>query len=140
MQKHGIPAILQGRDLISVAQTGSGKTGAFLIPTISQIVKHDLVSRMTPDYRRASPLMLIMTPTRELACQIFDECRKFAYRTGIRPCVVYGGVDARPQLDDLSRGCNILVATPGRLKDFIERGRISLEQVQFLVLDEADRM
>lgn len=81
-----------------------------------------------------------MAPTRELASQIYDEARKFSYRSEVRPCVVYGGADIGAQLRDLSRGCNLLVATPGRLVDMLERGRVGLEYIRFLVLDEADRM
>ncbi|CAI2173831.1 16065_t:CDS:10 [Funneliformis geosporum] len=89
---------------------------------------------------KAEPLVLIIAPTRELATQIFDECRRFTYRSMMRPCVVYGGADSLPQKNELAKGCDVLTATPGRLNDFVERGFISLRRVKYLILDEADRM
>lgn len=90
--------------------------------------------------RRVYPEALCLAPTRELASQIHDESRKFTYCTGIATVVVYGGAEVREQLRQIERGCDLLIATPGRLVDLIERGRLSMENVQFLVLDEADRM
>ncbi|KAK9857160.1 hypothetical protein WJX84_004728 [Apatococcus fuscideae] len=90
-----------------------------------------------PDYGTVG---LILSPTRELSSQIYEEARKFSYQTGIRPVVVYGGAPVVNQLRELERGCDILVATPGRLSDLIERARVSLSQIRFLALDEADRM
>ena len=90
--------------------------------------------------RAARPSVLVLAPTRELATQIFNEARKFVYRTGVRPVVVYGGQEPRLQLREIERGCDLLVGTPGRLVDFTERGRISLANIAFLVFDEADRM
>lgn len=116
----------------------SGKTAAFLIPIINRAMELGLHTKT--ERGRARPFCLILAPTRELACQIFDETRKFAYRTGIRPCVCYGGADPLCQARDLELGCHILVGTPGRVKDFIERGRVELDQLFSLVLDEADRM
>ncbi len=87
-----------------------------------------------------TPQALILSPTRELAIQIFNECKKFSYKSMLKSGILYGGVDTRYQLQNLSRGCNILVATPGRLMDVLERGQISLEKVKYFVLDEADRM
>lgn len=90
---------------------------------------------------RAEPLVLIIAPTRELATQIFDESRRFCYRSMLRPCVVYGGADLTSQRAELEKGCDLLVATPGRLLDFLERGRsLSLRRVKFAVIDEADQM
>lgn len=90
--------------------------------------------------RKAYPTSLILAPTRELVSQIYDEARKFAYRSWVKPCVVYGGADIGSQLRQIERGCDLLVATPGRLVDLIERGRISLANIKYLILDEADRM
>ncbi|CAG8618920.1 13160_t:CDS:10 [Acaulospora morrowiae] len=144
VQKYSIPIITSKHDLMACAQTGSGKTAAFLIPVLSQLFgrKNLAAPRPQPGVRKmkAEPLVLILAPSRELATQIFDECRKFTYRSMMRPCVVYGGADPAPQRDQLARGCDVLTATPGRLRDFLDRGLISLRRVKFLVLDEADRM
>eukprot|EP00747_Dinoflagellata_sp_TGD_P011137 gnl/TRDRNA2_/TRDRNA2_120481_c0_seq1.p1 gnl/TRDRNA2_/TRDRNA2_120481_c0~~gnl/TRDRNA2_/TRDRNA2_120481_c0_seq1.p1 ORF type:complete len:487 (-),score=100.63 gnl/TRDRNA2_/TRDRNA2_120481_c0_seq1:98-1507(-) len=139
VQKHAIPILIAGRDLMACAQTGSGKTAGFMFPIINNILSQE--ERGAPyGERMATPLALIITPTRELAGQIFDETRKFTYLTGLRPVVIYGGSGAGPQLRELERGCDILIATPGRLNDLIERERLSLEKVKYLTLDEADRM
>ena len=90
--------------------------------------------------RKAYPTALVLAPTRELVSQIHEEARKFAYRSWVRPAVVYGGADINQQLRQIERGCDLLSATPGRLIDLIERGRISLANIRYLVLDEADRM
>jgi ATP-dependent RNA helicase DDX3X len=143
VQKYSLPIVMSGRDLMGCAQTGSGKTAAFLFPMISVLCGHDYYGNNAAvelSRRKVFPLSLILAPTRELACQIFDEARKFSYRTGLRTCVVYGGEPIGSQLRDLERGCDVLVATPGRLVDILERGRISLSRVRYLVLDEADRM
>ncbi|RIA81220.1 putative DEAD/DEAH box RNA helicase [Glomus cerebriforme] len=145
VQKYSIPIITDGNDLMACAQTGSGKTAAFLIPTLSRLfgkARKLAAPRPQSGARRykAEPLVLIIAPTRELATQIFDECRRFTYRSMMRPCVVYGGADAVPQKSELSKGCDVLTATPGRLNDFLERGIVSLRRVKYLVLDEADRM
>ncbi|CAG8592402.1 19586_t:CDS:10, partial [Dentiscutata erythropus] len=121
------------------------QTAAFLIPILSKLfgkAKKLAAPRPPPGTRRykAEPLVLILAPTRELATQIFDECRRFTYRSMMRPCVVYGGAETAPQKNELAKGCDVLTATPGRLVDFLERGLISLRRVKFLVLDEADRM
>lgn len=91
-------------------------------------------------HRCTYPEALVLAPTRELAQQIFDEARRFTYCTGIAPVVIYGGAEVRDQLRQIESGCDLLVATPGRLVDLMERGRLSMENVRFLVLDEADRM
>lgn len=145
VQKYSIPIITEGHDLMACAQTGSGKTAAFLIPVLSKLfgkAKKLAAPRPPPGARRfkAEPLVLIIAPTRELATQIFDECRRFTYRSMMRPCVVYGGAESLPQKNELAKGCDVLTATPGRLNDFVERGFISLRRVKYLVLDEADRM
>ena len=121
------------RDLMACAQTGSGKTAAFLVPILNRIYETGPApgaANQRPGYGRRTkqyPLALVLAPTRELATQIFDEARKFSYRSRVRPCVVYGGASVAEQMRDLENGCHLLVATPGRLVDMLERGRISLE-------------
>ncbi|NXY62658.1 DDX3X helicase, partial [Callaeas wilsoni] len=186
VQKHAIPIIKEKRDLMACAQTGSGKTAAFLLPILSQIYADgpgDALRAMKASIqilspgkamtnengrygrRKQYPISLVLAPTRELAVQIYEEARKvyltvyyystaqvefflaltyfvlqFAYRSRVRPCVVYGGADIGQQIRDLERGCHLLVATPGRLVDMMERGKIGLDFCKYLVLDEADRM
>jgi ATP-dependent RNA helicase DDX3X len=146
VQKYSIPIVMNGRDLMACAQTGSGKTGGFLFPILSQAFKTGpsaapaQANGMGYRSRKAYPTSLILAPTRELVSQIHEEARKFAYRSWVRPCVVYGGADIGTQLRAMEKGCDLLVATPGRLVDLIERGRISLANIKYLVLDEADRM
>ena len=145
VQKYSIPIVMGGRDLMACAQTGSGKTGGFLFPILSQAFQNGPLAGSQAAgggfrQRKAFPTSLVLAPTRELVSQIYDEARKFAYRSWVRPCVVYGGADIGTQLRSLERGCDLLVATPGRLVDLIERGRISLANIKYLVLDEADRM
>jgi len=133
---------------MACAQTGSGKTAAFLLPILSRINEEGPVPQIPQEsnnsyYNRrssASPMAVILAPTRELALQIYDEAKKFSYRSHLRPVVVYGGADISSQLNELGRGCDLLVATPGRLQDMLERHRVVLERVRFVVLDEADRM
>ncbi|KAF9155596.1 DEAD-box ATP-dependent RNA helicase [Linnemannia schmuckeri] len=144
VQKYSIPIVGNDRDLMACAQTGSGKTGGFLFPILSELFKRGPAP--LPEHagagrtRKAYPSTLILAPTRELASQIWEESRKFSYRSWVRSCVVYGGADIGQQLRTIDRGCDMLTATPGRLVDLIERGRVSLANVQYLVLDEADRM
>ncbi|CAD6888439.1 unnamed protein product [Tilletia controversa] len=153
VQKYSIPIVALGRDLMGCAQTGSGKTGGFLFPILSALFTHG-PPPPSPEQaqggggggggfsrgRKAYPVCLILAPTRELVSQIHEEARKFTYRSWVRPAVVYGGADIGSQIRLIERGCDMLSATPGRLVDLIERGRISLSNVRFLVLDEADRM
>ncbi|CAI5670562.1 DEAD-box helicase 3 X-linked a isoform X11 [Oreochromis niloticus] len=151
VQKYAIPIIKSKRDLMACAQTGSGKTAAFLLPVLSQIytegpgdalqaAKNSGQENGRYGRRKQYPISLVLAPTRELALQIYDEARKFAYRSRVRPCVVYGGADIGQQIRDLERGCHLLVATPGRLVDMMERGKIGLDYCHYLVVDEADRM
>ncbi|OMH79882.1 ATP-dependent RNA helicase ded1 [Zancudomyces culisetae] len=145
VQKWSIPIGREGRDLMACAQTGSGKTGGFLFAILDQAFKRgpleDKGERSGPlGGRKATPTALILSPTRELTSQIFEEAKKFCYRSWMRPCVVYGGADIGYQTQQVLRGCDLLVATPGRLVDMLERGIISLNRIQYLVLDEADRM
>ncbi|KAI7864777.1 P-loop containing nucleoside triphosphate hydrolase protein [Spinellus fusiger] len=138
VQSHSISIVTAGRDLMACAQTGSGKTAAFLIPTCSSLFTKapQMVARPRGPHDsrhfKAKPLVLILAPTRELCSQIFDEAR--------RVNAVYGGAGTGGQLIELEKGCDVLVASPGRLKDFLQRGKIDLSQLQYLVLDEADRM
>lgn len=130
-----------GGDMMACAQTGSGKTAGFLFPLIAIMTKNGPLPE--PENRRSKGTYitaLVLAPTRELAVQIHEEAQKFCYCTGIRPVVVYGGANIQNQQRDLDIGADVLVATPGRLVDLIERGRVKLDIVQFLVLDEADRM
>jgi len=138
VQRYSIPIGLAGRDLMACAQTGSGKTAAFCFPIIHNILRSGV--QPTGRSRKTFPLALILSPTRELSSQIYEEARKFCYQTGIRAVVVYGGAPVVNQLRDMERGCDLLVATPGRLSDLIERARVSLQRVGYLALDEADRM
>lgn len=142
VQQYALPIILGGRDLMACAQTGSGKTAAFLFPTIGRILADmgDTPLSGGGYSPTAHPIALVLAPTRELASQIHDEARKFTYRSLIRPVVVYGGAEFGVQIRDLTSGCDILVATPGRLVDMMERGKVSLSKCRFLCLDEADRM
>ncbi|KAG2144585.1 P-loop containing nucleoside triphosphate hydrolase protein [Suillus clintonianus] len=147
VQKYSIPIVAGNRDLMACAQTGSGKTGGFLFPIFSasfasgpRAPPPETPSMGYSRSRKAYPTALILAPTRELVSQIHEEARKFAYRSWVRPAVVYGGADINQQLRLIERGCDLLSATPGRLVDLIERGRISLANIRYLVLDEADRM
>ncbi|KAF5343009.1 hypothetical protein D9758_013690 [Tetrapyrgos nigripes] len=146
VQKYSIPIVANSRDLMACAQTGSGKTGGFLFPILSASFSNG--PHTPPDMpptagyrgRKAYPTALILAPTRELVSQIHEEARKFAYRSWVRPAVVYGGADIAQQIRQIERGCDLLSATPGRLVDLIERGKIGLANIKYLVLDEADRM
>ncbi|EGW31716.1 uncharacterized protein SPAPADRAFT_51698 [Spathaspora passalidarum NRRL Y-27907] len=144
VQKYSVPIVTGGRDLMACAQTGSGKTGGFLFPVLSESFKSGPapIPEATGTFSsyKKYPTALVMAPTRELVSQIYDEAKKFAYRSWVRPCVVYGGADIGEQIRNIGKGCDLLVATPGRLKDLLERGRISLSNIKYLVLDEADRM
>ncbi len=134
IQEQAIPPVLQGRDLQGCAQTGTGKTAAFTLPILQLLAAE-------PPVRGRRPIRaLVLTPTRELAIQIDECCRDYARYTPIRHCVIFGGVNQRPQVEALERGVDLLVATPGRLLDLIGQGYISLDAIRFFVLDEADRM
>uniref|UniRef100_A0A061RKI9 RNA helicase n=1 Tax=Tetraselmis sp. GSL018 TaxID=582737 RepID=A0A061RKI9_9CHLO len=124
---------MMGRDVVAIAKTGSGKTCGYLLPGLL----HINATRKDP---RAGPTILILAPTRELAVQIKEEADKFGRSSGIRNTCVYGGAPKGPQLRDIGMGVQIVIATPGRLNDFLESGQIRLHQVSYLVLDEADRM
>lgn len=115
------------------AQTGTGKTAAFTLPILQ------LLAAEPRTKGRRTIKALVLTPTRELAAQIDECCRDYARYTDIRHCVIFGGVNQRPQVDALQRGIDLLVATPGRLLDLIGQGYVSLADIRFFVLDEADR-
>ena len=129
IQLRAIPLILEGRDVIGSAQTGTGKTAAFALPILTKLGEGNGITRT-----------LILEPTRELAAQVETAMRDFSRFLKIRIAVLYGGVGYGKQTEDLQAGADIIVATPGRLLDHIQRGQAKLEKVQFLVLDEADRM
>lgn len=134
IQGQAIPPQLQGRDLLGCAQTGTGKTAAFALPIL-----HHLECNPKPRRPRL-PRVLVLTPTRELAVQVGDSFRRYGTHMNLRHCLVYGGVGRYPQIAKLARGVDILVATPGRLLDLMQEGAVRLDSVEFLVLDEVDRM
>lgn len=143
VQKYAIPVVLRNRDIMACAQTGSGKTCAFMVPCLESLLRSGPPPPLPGGGGRrftALPCGLVLAPTRELAQQIHGESRKFSYRTGIRCCIIYGGADIRDQRAEIQRGCDVLIATPGRLHDMYERGYVSLSLTQFFILDEADRM
>mgnify|MGYP003628314938 CR=1 FL=1 len=134
IQKQAIPLVLEGKDLMGLAQTGTGKTAAFGLPLIQHLNKGNF--KPAPKTVRA----LILAPTRELARQISENLHGFARRTPLRIGMVVGGVSINVQIKNLSRGMDVLVATPGRLLDLVERRAVDLSTAQYLVLDEADQM
>lgn len=134
IQEKAIIPALTNRDVLGLAQTGTGKTAAFSLPIIQQLYLNK-VSGKKREIRA-----LILTPTRELAIQINDSLNDYTQYTGIRHCVIYGGVKQKAQTDELKTGIDILVATPGRLLDLINQGFINLDSICHFVLDEADRM
>jgi len=134
IQSQGWPMALSGQDVIGVAKTGSGKTLAFLLPAIVHINAQPLLRP------KDGPIVLILAPTRELACQIKGEADKFGYTSNVKNTCVYGGAPKRDQERHLRSGVEIVIATPGRLMDFLERETTNLRRVTYLVLDEADRM
>ncbi|KFO72426.1 putative ATP-dependent RNA helicase DDX4, partial [Cuculus canorus] len=138
VQKYSIPIVLAGRDLMACAQTGSGKTAAFLLPIVAHMMKEGVAGSSFKEQQE--PECIIVAPTRELINQIFLEARKFVYGTCIRPVVAYGGTQIGHSIRQIMQGCNILCATPGRLLDIIGKEKIGLRNVKYLVLDEADRM
>ncbi len=134
IQVAAIPHALAGRDLIGCAQTGTGKTAAFVLPML------DALLRQAPPQGTRPVRALVVVPTRELAMQVDEAVRTYGKFTGLRSLAIFGGVGVRPQLEGLKRGADIVVATPGRLLDYLSDGRIKLSRVEVLVLDEADRM
>ena len=134
IQAQGWPMALSGRDVVGIAETGSGKTLTYCLPAIVHINAQPLLSPGD------GPIVLILAPTRELAVQIQTEVTKFGKTSRIRNTCVYGGVPRGGQIRDLARGVEVCIATPGRLIDMLESGKTNLRRVTYLVLDEADRM
>jgi superfamily II DNA/RNA helicase len=137
IQAKAIPVVLDGRDVMGAAQTGTGKTAAFTLPLLQKMLRHENAS-MSP--ARHPVRALVLAPTRELADQVADNVRKYAKYTQLRSTVVFGGIDMKPQTLQLKAGVEVLIATPGRLLDHIEAKNAVLNQVEYVVLDEADRM
>ena len=137
IQAKAIPLVLAGRDVMGAAQTGTGKTAAFSLPLLQKMMKHETAS-MSP--ARHPVRALVITPTRELADQVANNVKTYAKHTQLRAAVVFGGIDMKPQTLELKRGVEVLIATPGRLLDHIEAKNCVLNQVEYVVLDEADRM
>lgn len=142
VQRYAIPIGLEGRDMMCSAQTGSGKTAAFLIPMLASMIKHHKAvgSLEKPFEGACKPDTLILTPTRELCMQTYEDALRFCYNTPHRCYRVYGQQNAKTQLSELAKGADLIVATVGRLYDFVRAGIINLEEVNCFVLDEADRM
>lgn len=134
IQEQAIPAILEGKDLLGIAQTGTGKTAAFSLPLLQELAQ----SRNVPS--RGAPRALILAPTRELAAQIAQAIKGYGKNLNLTSTVIFGGVGQNPQVSALNRGIDILIATPGRLLDLMEQRFVTLDRVEIFVLDEADRM
>ncbi len=134
IQAQAIPSLLAGRDLLGIAQTGTGKTAAFVLPILEKL--SETPTKAVP-YR---PQAIVLAPTRELAIQIGEGVKTYGQNLHLRHAVIFGGVGQSPQVQKMIRGVHILVATPGRLLDLIDQGHIKLDNISFFVLDEADRM
>ncbi|MBX9902400.1 MAG: DEAD/DEAH box helicase, partial [Burkholderiaceae bacterium] len=137
IQEQAIPVVLQGRDVMGAAQTGTGKTAGFSLPIIQLLLAH---ANTSASPARHPVRALILTPTRELADQVADNVKAYSRHTPLRATVVFGGMDMAPQVAALRSGIEIVIATPGRLLDHVAQKTISLAQTQILVMDEADRM
>jgi ATP-dependent RNA helicase RhlE len=134
IQRKAIPVILEGRDVMAGAQTGTGKTAGFTLPLLQ------LLNGKSTTKGRRPVRALVLTPTRELAAQVGDSVETYGRHLALKSAVIFGGVKINPQIDQLRRGVDILIATPGRLLDHVSQGTVDLSQVEILVLDEADRM
>jgi ATP-dependent RNA helicase RhlE len=132
IQSEAIPPALEGRDIVGCAQTGTGKTLAFVLPALEQLLREG--------HRGKRPRVVILEPTRELAIQVAGEAKKAAAHTSLRVATVYGGAGMKKQTNQLRRGVDVIVATPGRLMDHMRRRNVHMGDVRILVLDEADRM
>jgi len=137
IQAKAIPLVLSGKDIMGGAQTGTGKTAAFVLPILQRILPH---ASSSPSPAKHPVRALILAPTRELALQVHESVKAYSKHVPIRSMCAFGGVDIRPQIEELRKGVEILVATPGRLLDHVEQKSVSFAAVQALVLDEADRM
>jgi ATP-dependent RNA helicase RhlE len=137
IQAQAIPVVLTGKDVMGAAQTGTGKTAAFSLPLLQRMLKHENTSTSPA---RHPVRALVLLPTRELADQVAQQIKMYAKYTNLRSTVVFGGIDMKPQTIELKKGVEVLVATPGRLLDHIEAKNAVLNQVEYVVLDEADRM
>jgi len=137
IQAQAIPVVLTGKDVMGAAQTGTGKTAAFSLPLLQRLLKHENSSTSPA---RHPVRALVLLPTRELADQVAQQIKLYARHTSLRSTVVFGGIDMKPQTAELKKGVEVLVATPGRLLDHIEAKNAVLNQVEYVVLDEADRM
>jgi len=134
IQQQAIPHLLEGRDLLGCAQTGTGKTAAFTLPLLQELTKTKKVPHA------GKPRALILTPTRELAAQIGDSIKTYGRHLHVTHTVIFGGVGQHPQVQAVRRGVDVVIATPGRLLDLMEQRHIHLDQVELFILDEADRM
>ena len=137
IQEQAIPVVLEGKDVMGAAQTGTGKTAAFALPLLQRMMKHENASTSPA---RHPVRALVLLPTRELAVQVAEQVELYAKYTNLRSAVVFGGMDMKPQTLALKAGVEVLVATPGRLLDHIEAKNAVLNQVEYVVLDEADHM
>ena len=137
IQEQAIPVVLAGQDVMGAAQTGTGKTAAFSLPLLQRMLKHENSSTSPA---RHPVRALVLLPTRELADQVAQQVKLYSKYTNLRSAVVFGGIDMKPQTLELKKGVEVLVATPGRLLDHIEAKNAVLNQVEYVVLDEADRM
>ncbi len=137
IQAKAIPLVLAGRDVMGAAQTGTGKTAAFSLPLLQKMLRHENSSASPA---RHPVRALVLAPTRELADQVANNVKAYSKHTNLRATVVFGGIDMKPQTAELKRGVEVLIATPGRLLDHIEAKNCALHQVEYVVLDEADRM
>jgi ATP-dependent RNA helicase RhlE len=142
VQAQAIPVILEGRDILAGAQTGTGKTAGFTLPLLHRLMetRDPNAHKVHPMRARRSVRALILTPTRELAAQVEESVRTYGKYLPLNPVVVFGGVKIGPQIQAIGRGADILVATPGRLLDHVQQRTVDLSRVEILVLDEADRM
>ena len=137
IQRQAIPVILAGHDVMGGAQTGTGKTAGFTLPLLNRLARHASTSTSPARHQVRA---LILAPTRELAMQVYESVKMYSKHLPLRSTCIYGGVDMNPQIQELRRGIEIVVATPGRLLDHVQQKTIALGQVEFLILDEADRM